>query len=231
MPSSWESLKLDLVWGFSSPDLLFRIFARNTTNGAQWRGPVLLVCLRIRQSGSPSRFLTSAFDNPIIGSFVTGTVQFFFAYRVWVLSDKRAWWHCVTIVVYSAINAVSAFARGIYVADYRVGWASLEGKGHELTVTLRDTHSLQDDGMLRWGPPACVLSFWLFRPSGELSGTCGIISMLTVIIFPDDPAHWQPIDKIGQVLLYLPVLQYYLENLPHPSEGRKGGKVWFPAKD
>ena len=31
---------------------------------------------------------------------------------------------------------------------------------------------------------ACVLSFQLFRPSGELSGTCGIISMLTVIIFP-----------------------------------------------
>jgi hypothetical protein len=46
----------------------------------------------------------SGFDNPIMGSIVTGTVQFFFAYRVWVLSDRRAWWYCVIIVVVSQLS-------------------------------------------------------------------------------------------------------------------------------
>ena len=45
----------------------------------------------------------SAIDNPIMGSIVTGTVQFFFAYRVWVLSDRRALWYCVIIVVVSQL--------------------------------------------------------------------------------------------------------------------------------
>ncbi len=46
---------------------------------------------------------TSAIDIPIMGFTVTGTVQFFFAYRVWVLSDRRAWWYCVIIVVVSQL--------------------------------------------------------------------------------------------------------------------------------
>ena len=77
----------------------------------------------------------SAFDNPIMGSIVTGAVQCFFAYRVWVLSDRKALWYSVIIVVVSqlyisntsqssfylqcsAINTVSAFAGGIYVSTY-----------------------------------------------------------------------------------------------------------------
>lgn len=44
---------------------------------------------------------TSAIDNPVMGSIVTGTVQVFFAYRIWVLSDRRAWWYCVVVVVVS----------------------------------------------------------------------------------------------------------------------------------
>lgn len=77
----------------------------------------------------------SAFDNPIMGSIIIGTVQIFFAYRVWVLSDRKALWYSVIIVVVSqsyiantsqssfhsqcsAINTVSAFAGGVYVSTY-----------------------------------------------------------------------------------------------------------------
>jgi hypothetical protein len=41
----------------------------------------------------------SAFDVPIIESMVSLTVQLFFAYRVWILSDKRSWWFCLAICV------------------------------------------------------------------------------------------------------------------------------------
>ncbi|KAH9952919.1 hypothetical protein BGW80DRAFT_563816 [Lactifluus volemus] len=43
----------------------------------------------------------SSFDVPIIGSVVSLTVQFFFAYRVWVLSDKKSSWLCVLICIVS----------------------------------------------------------------------------------------------------------------------------------
>ena len=37
------------------------------------------------------------FDAPILGSIVSLSVQFFFVYRIWVLSNKRRWWLCVLI--------------------------------------------------------------------------------------------------------------------------------------
>jgi hypothetical protein len=39
----------------------------------------------------------SAFDIPIIESVVAVIVQFFYAYRIWVLSNKRSWWLCLLI--------------------------------------------------------------------------------------------------------------------------------------
>ena len=54
----------------------------------------------------------AAFDVPIIGSIVSGVVQFFFVYRVWVLSEKKSWWYCVLIAVvgrlYSAKTIIQA---------------------------------------------------------------------------------------------------------------------------
>jgi len=45
----------------------------------------------------------SAFDVPIMGSIVSGTVQLYFVYRVWVLSDRKSWWYCVLIAVVSRL--------------------------------------------------------------------------------------------------------------------------------
>ncbi|KAI0252232.1 hypothetical protein BJV78DRAFT_1281804 [Lactifluus subvellereus] len=58
----------------------------------------------------------SAFDVPIIGSIVSLTVQFFFAYRVWILSEKKSWWLCMVICVCSLIGAGTAFGGGVYTA-------------------------------------------------------------------------------------------------------------------
>ena len=49
----------------------------------------------------------SAFDVPIIGSIVSGAVQFFFVYRVWVLSDRKAWRLCLLISVVSRLYPVN----------------------------------------------------------------------------------------------------------------------------
>jgi hypothetical protein len=46
----------------------------------------------------------SPFDVPIIGSAISLTVQFFFAYRVWVLSAKKSWWLCVIICIVSWLH-------------------------------------------------------------------------------------------------------------------------------
>jgi hypothetical protein len=43
----------------------------------------------------------SPFDTPIMGSVVSLCVQFFFVYRIWVLSKKRVWWLCVIICLVS----------------------------------------------------------------------------------------------------------------------------------
>lgn len=37
------------------------------------------------------------YDGPILESVVAAIVQFFYAYRIWVLSNKRYWWLCLFI--------------------------------------------------------------------------------------------------------------------------------------
>jgi hypothetical protein len=49
----------------------------------------------------------SFLDIPIIGSIVAGAVQFFFVYRVWVLSNKKSWWLCFIISVVSRLYSSS----------------------------------------------------------------------------------------------------------------------------
>ena len=53
-----------------------------------------------------SAFL-SFFDLPIMGSMVSLSVQFYFAYRIFVLSEKRSWWLCVIICLVSLLQKVS----------------------------------------------------------------------------------------------------------------------------
>ena len=46
----------------------------------------------------------SAIDVPIMESIVSAMVQFFYAYRVWILSNK-SWWFCSPICLVGRIRA------------------------------------------------------------------------------------------------------------------------------
>ncbi len=41
----------------------------------------------------------SAFDVPMIGGVVSLIVQYFFAYRVWALSNKNSWWLRLIVII------------------------------------------------------------------------------------------------------------------------------------
>jgi len=56
----------------------------------------------------------TVFDVPMIGSVVSLTVQFFFMYRILVLSKKESWWLCVLIFLSSIVGAIAAFSGGVY---------------------------------------------------------------------------------------------------------------------
>jgi hypothetical protein len=45
----------------------------------------------------------SYLDVPIMGSVVSLSVQFFFVYRIWVLSKKRWWWLCFIICLVTSL--------------------------------------------------------------------------------------------------------------------------------
>jgi len=47
----------------------------------------------------------STFDIPIIESMVSVMVQCFYAYRLWVLSNKQSWWFCLLICLVSRSQA------------------------------------------------------------------------------------------------------------------------------
>ncbi|KAH9035697.1 hypothetical protein EDB84DRAFT_1214657 [Lactarius hengduanensis] len=57
----------------------------------------------------------SPFDVPIIGSIVSLIVQFFFVYRIWVLSGRTSWLLCLVICLVSVFDAVAAIGGGVYV--------------------------------------------------------------------------------------------------------------------
>ncbi|KAI9452100.1 hypothetical protein F5148DRAFT_1378708 [Russula earlei] len=54
------------------------------------------------------------FDVPVIGSVVSLTVQFFFAYRIFVLSKRKALWLCAIIALCSIVGAGAAIGGGTY---------------------------------------------------------------------------------------------------------------------
>ncbi|KAH9952921.1 hypothetical protein BGW80DRAFT_1193583, partial [Lactifluus volemus] len=54
-----------------------------------------------------------SFDIPVIGAVVSLSVQFFFVYRIWVLSGKKSWWLCLIICLVS-LNKSYLCGRLIY---------------------------------------------------------------------------------------------------------------------
>ncbi|KAH9001846.1 hypothetical protein EDB86DRAFT_3074616 [Lactarius hatsudake] len=59
----------------------------------------------IRHLASPH---LSVWDGPLLGGVVSLTVQFFFVYRIWVLSSRESWWLCLLISLIWLIGSVLA---------------------------------------------------------------------------------------------------------------------------
>ncbi|KAI0287413.1 hypothetical protein BC826DRAFT_1178440 [Russula brevipes] len=69
-----------------------------------------------RNTDHLSFFVTSFFGVPIVEAVVSLIVQFFYVYRIWLLSAKKSRWLCLSICLLSFTGAAGAFAGGIYVS-------------------------------------------------------------------------------------------------------------------
>ncbi|KAI0261937.1 hypothetical protein BC834DRAFT_412648 [Gloeopeniophorella convolvens] len=62
---------------------------------------------------------TSPYNTPIIGAVIFMVVQFFFSYRIWVLSGwKRTWPLCAVICLLSVVGAGGAFTGAVRTIIY-----------------------------------------------------------------------------------------------------------------
>ncbi|KAH9981989.1 hypothetical protein BJV77DRAFT_334986 [Russula vinacea] len=166
----------------------------------------------------------SAFDVPIIGSIVSGAVQYFFVYRVWVLSDKKSWWLCVIISIFSAINTIAAFAGGIYAHLSRrfisgrllkvvvLTWLAGNTMTDLLIVTAMLFY-LTRRRNAEFGPfcnHALVRIVRLTIETNVLTTINGVIALLVIIIFPNKFYYTCPTAILGK--LYSNTLLVSLNN-------------------
>jgi len=142
----------------------------------------------------------SAFDVPIIESIVSLVVEFFFAYRIWILSAKKAQWFCLLICLCSVINAVAAFTIGIYA---HVHGRFPSGRTLKSLATTWMVGNAAADILI-----ASAMLYYLAKRRGDtanffsnhalvkivrltietnlLTTSVGIVSLLMVIIYPDE---------------------------------------------
>ena len=58
----------------------------------------------VYQNRFTSSYISSWSEPILVGSVAAALVQSFFAYRIWVLSDKKLWWSCLTILFVSLLD-------------------------------------------------------------------------------------------------------------------------------
>jgi len=168
------------------------------------------------------------FDVPVIEALVSLSVQFFFAYRIWVLSSKKFWWYCLIICLCSTIDATAAFIGGIYtfmggkfpsgkglvsvsmvwligntMADILIAAAML----YHLVRRRRDRDCLGSSHILDHALPRIV---GLTVETNLMTTSVGIISLLIVMIFPQENWYTCPMAILGK--LYSNTLLVSLNN-------------------
>jgi len=165
----------------------------------------------------------SAFDVPIIGSIVSLTVQFFFAYRLWVLGNREYWWLSALICVVSSVDATAAFAGGIYEhvqRDFASGrWLKILAMTWLIGNTVSDT--LIASAMLyhlvklkkrdgRFSSHALVSIVRLTIESNILTTIVSFVATFMVVLYSDKNWHVCPTAIIGK--LYSNTLLVSLNN-------------------
>jgi len=165
----------------------------------------------------------SAFDVPVIGSIVGLSVQFYFAYRIWLLGNKENWWLSGVICVVSTVDATAAFGGGIY-AHVQKHFAS----GHWLKIlattwlvgnTVSDmliasammyhlVRLKKRDGS--FSSHALVSIVRLTIETNLLTTSVSIVAMVMVILYPNTNWYTCPTAVIGK--LYSNTLLVSLNN-------------------
>jgi len=157
----------------------------------------------------------AAFDVPMIGAVISTIVQFFFAYRVWMLSDKGYRWLCLIIIICtcSIVDAGAAFAGGIH-AHITKSFATgdmLEALALTWVIGTAVSDSLITIAMLyhlarhrRTGswPFSCHALSKVVRLTIEtdLLTTAGaIVSLLMIVIFPNKNWYACPTAILGKL--------------------------------
>ncbi|KAH9030950.1 hypothetical protein EDB84DRAFT_1439006 [Lactarius hengduanensis] len=125
----------------------------------------------------------SGFDVPIIGSIVSMAVQFFFVYRIWVLSGRSSWF-----LICSITAAVAACYGGVYVYLHKkFTWLSGNALGDILIAGSMLFHlgRRRSEGGGNFSDHALSKVVRLTVETNVLTTTVGIISLLMVAVFPD----------------------------------------------
>jgi len=164
--------------------------------------------------GNMDRLVTpyaSPFDAPIMGSAVSLCVQFFFVYRIWVLSKKRVWWLCVIICVSSITDAVAAFMGGIYAHVHGKFAEGVTLKVLALTWVIGNTVSdvLIASAMLyhltklkareNFSSHALVRIVRLTIETNLVTTTVSIVALIMVAVYPTKNWYLCPTYIIGKV--------------------------------
>ncbi|KAH8989269.1 hypothetical protein EDB92DRAFT_2115358 [Lactarius akahatsu] len=172
----------------------------------------------------------SPFDVPIIGVIVALIVEFFFVYRIWVLSRRSSWFLCLLICLFSIVSAAAGIYTGIYT-HVRENFPS--GRMLKVLALTWVSGNASADILI-----AGSLLFYLGRRRREgqfsehalskvvrliietnvLTTTVGIVTLLTIAVFPDKLWFTCPTAVLGKI--YSNTLLVSLNNRISIREGR-----------
>ncbi|KAH9176077.1 hypothetical protein EDB89DRAFT_196839 [Lactarius sanguifluus] len=174
----------------------------------------------------------SPFDVPIIGVIVALIVEVFFVYRIWVLSRQSSWFLCLLICLFSIVSAAAGFYGGIYTHVHNkfpsgrmLKVTALTWVGGNASADVLIAGSLlfylgrrRREGRGQFSDHALSKVVRLIIETNVLTTTAGIITLLTVAIFPDEPWFTCPTAVLGK--LYSNTLLVSLNNRISIREGR-----------
>ncbi|KAH9059424.1 hypothetical protein EDB83DRAFT_931502 [Lactarius deliciosus] len=174
----------------------------------------------------------SPFDVPIIGVTVALIVEFFFVYRIWVLSRKSSWFLCLLICLFSIVSAAAGFYGGIYTHAHKkfpsgrmlkviaLTWVSGNASADVLIAgsLLFYLGRRRREGCGYFSDNALSKVVRLIIETNVLTTTAGIVTLLIVAIFPDKPWFTCPTAILGK--LYSNTLLVSLNNRISIREGR-----------
>ncbi|KAI9453623.1 hypothetical protein BJY52DRAFT_811511 [Lactarius psammicola] len=186
----------------------------------------------------------SALDVPIIGSIVSLVVQFFFVYRIWVLSGRSSRFLCLVICIVSTVDAAAAFGGGVY-AQIHGRFASgrtlkilaltwLGGNTlSDLVITVSMVYYLgkrRADGY--FSDHALSRIVRLAVETNIMTTTVGLVALLMVSIYSDKNWYTCPTAVIGKLYSNTLLLslnnRISLRNAPVRGAGADSSAVTVP---